>query len=419
MDPIRIVIGNGAIAKYPQGGGLWAWMLQYILGLNALGHDVYWFVLLRSSGDKVRDQELARTFLQRCVRYGVREQAALLYQVRGAATEMEFESMEALGMEKARVKEICQSADLLWNFFCSLRRPFLLRFRRRVLVGTDPGIIHVSAAQGCDLGIQDHHVFISDGLKLHAPDCQVPTLGFIWHPFPPAIYMPLWEGAPETDPHAPFTSVTQWWNSGELRHEGRVLSISKRDGYLPYLDTPCRTGLPFELAADLAPDTEDGRAERALLEQHGWRIVDPLSRVGSVGAYKRYIWASRAEFACVKPVYRELRTGWFSDRSVAYLSSGRPVIIEDTGFSDVLPVGEGILSFTTLDEAVAAVQDVDARYRRHAHAARSIAREYFDSDKVLRRMIDASMAGGQDRKSSWQPGAVKSLGSEAPDSDSS
>ncbi len=387
----RIVIGNSSLAKYPEGGGVWTWLLQYMLGFYALGHDVFWFELLLSTADWQRDAARTKTFFERFEQYGLRDRCVLLFFAPGT-TEIDLTTAQPLGMIEREVREICDSADLLLNMSCAFRSPLLFRFRHRVHVGGDPGHLQIGALT-CreDLGIYDHHVLFTDGLRLHSPDCQVPTLGLRWHTSPHPVYLPLWKVAPDPGRAAPFTSITQWWNSGELQHEGRVLSISKRDGYLRYLELPQRTGRSFQLAVDLDLRSEDGRSDFALLTRHGWEVIDPRHETGSMASYQGYIRRSRAEFGCAKPVYRELKTGWFSERSACYLALGRPVVVEDTGFSDILPTGDGILAFTSPEQAAAAVHEIDANYRRHAAAARAIAREYFDSDKVLSRLIEVSM----------------------------
>ena len=154
----------------------------------------------------------------------------------------------------------------------------------------------------------------------------------------------MWASAPDPGVETPFTSVTQWtW-------EDRVLSVGKRAAYLAYLDLPRLVGRPLELAVNLHP--RDHTGDRGLLRGAGWRLIHPHRVAGTVSGYQRYLRRSRAEFGCPKPIHRELRTGWFSDRSACYLASSRPVLIEDTGLSDHLPTGEGLLIFRDKAEAV-------------------------------------------------------------------
>jgi glycosyltransferase involved in cell wall biosynthesis len=149
---------------------------------------------------------------------------------------------------------------------------------------------------------------------------------------------------------------------------------------------PTRTGRRFELAANIDPADDTG--DRELLASEGWDLVHPHVEAGTPDSYHEYIRHSRAEFLCPKPIYRDLRTGWFSDRSACYLASGRPVLCEDTGFSEILPTGEGLLSFSDPEEAIAAVAEIDGNYMRHMSAARELAVAACDSRVTLQRMIE-------------------------------
>jgi hypothetical protein len=379
---IILANGGGSLAQYPQGGGLWSLLLQYVLGLRDLGHDVVWLELLPSSGDPATDRRLIRRFFRRFRHYGVGDRCALVCFDKVPV----LESARTYGLSIREVREVARTADLMWNFACGVRQPLLSLFTHPVLVDLDPGHLQV-AALTWDLDIPAHRAFLTVGTKMHDADCQVPTLGVTWKPFLPFVYLPWWRMSPDPGERAAFTSVTQWtWE--ELWWEGRVLSVSKRDAYLRYVALPQRTARAFELAANIHPDDPTG--DRDLLRGHGWKLVDPHRVAGSPPAYRRYIRRSRAEFSCPKPIHRELRTGWFSDRSAAYLASGRPVVSEDTGFADTLPIGHGLLTFRTPDEALAAVEEIDANYAHHMRAARDLAESYLDSRRSLEAMLTAS-----------------------------
>ena len=384
MSKLRLILGNGSLAAYPQGGGHWMVFLQYLLGLNALGHDVFWLELLKTTGDKERDRKLIRIFLTRFHHYGFGADCALLLLNRdfSAAT---LESAEVYGSSKCHVKDIIRSADLLWNFCCTLRQPFLSLFKHRALIDLDPGMVQVPAME-CDLSLADHETLLTIGSNIGEPTCQVPTLGRTWHRFLPFVYLPLWECAPDPGEQAPFSSVTQWtWD--EIWYKERVLSASKRRAFLRYIGMPQRAGRLFELAANIHP--RDMTGDRELMLEMGWKLVNPHRVARSPALYQNYIKRSRAEFSCPKPIYRELKTGWFSDRSVCYLASGRPVLAEDTGFSDYLPTGRGLLCFNTLEEALAGVAEIDRNYSQHAHAASELAQEHLSSQKWLPSMLSA------------------------------
>jgi hypothetical protein len=381
---LLIALGNGTLASYPQGGGHWSCFLQYLYGLRALGHDVFWLETLASTGKDTRDQRLISIFFGRLKRYGFNDRAALLVYDKHAG-EPALETAIAYGMSKNRIRRLISDSDLLWNFSCSLRQPLLSLFKRRVLIDLDPGLLQVSALTW-DIGIDDHDVFLSVGTKLQDGDSLVPTFRLPWNRFFPFVHLPQWTVTSAPGERAAFTSVTQWnWNY--LVVEGEPLSISKRDAYLRYLELPARTRRPFELAANIGhPDRAD---DRVRLVTMGWTLAEPHSVARTPLSYKSYIARSRAEFSCPKPIYRKLNTGWFSDRSVAYLASGRPVLAEDTGFSAHLPTGRGLLCFQNLSEAISGVQEIDGNYPVHMRAARELAEEYFNSQKWLRSMLSA------------------------------
>jgi hypothetical protein len=357
--------------------------LQHLLGLKDLGHDVFLLEILRSTGDAHHDQQCIKSFFEGLQRYGLNDQCALLLYDKAAGQR--FESADVYGKNRREVRDTIKDADLLWNDCCGVRQPLLGMFRHRVLIDLDPGHLQVSALT-VNMDLQYHDTFLTVGQKLHDADCEVPTLGFSWHPFAPVIYLSMWDFAPDPGREAPFSSITHWtW--AELWLQDRVLSISKRDAYLRYLELPRQTMRPFELAANIHPEDQTG--DRELLRSHGWELVDPWQVAGSPQAYQRYIARSRAEISCPKPIFRELKSGWFSDRSAAYLASGRPVLAEDTGFSDHFPTGEGLLVFNDLSEVIAGVAAIDANYERHRRAAREFAEEYVDSRRVLETMLAA------------------------------
>jgi hypothetical protein len=382
LDSWRIVLADASLAAYPLGGGHWSAFLQYAQGLRALGHDVLWLQLLGATGDPATDQRHIRLFFRRFRHYGLGDRCALLC----FDGPQDLESARLYGKTAPEIRDWIRTADLLWNFACAVRQPLLSRFKHPVLIDLDPGHLQVSSVTW-DLDIGAHRAFLTVGTRLHDPGCGVPTLGVTWRPFLPFVFLPWWSPWPDPGIGAPFTSVTHWtWET--LWWQDRVLSVSKRDAYLRYLTLPLRSSRPFELAVNLHPD--DATGDRELLTGHGWRLAHPYRVAGSPAAYRRYIRRSRAELGCAKPLHRELQTGWFSDRSAAYLASGRPVLAEDTGFGTALPTGHGLLAFRTLDEAVAGVEEIDRRYRHHMQAARDLAVAHLDARRSLAAMLAAS-----------------------------
>jgi len=358
--------------------------LQYPLGLRALGHDVFWLELLQSSGCRDKDLRLIRCFFERLAIYGLDHNCVVLLFDEDLA-QQPLEMSEAFGADSEAVRTNVASADLLLNFCCAIRQPLLSSFKRKVLLDFDPGHLQLSALS-CNLDIPGHDIFLTIGARINAPDCEVPTLGVEWRTFEPFVYLPMWQATRDPGADAPFTSITQWtWE--ELWWKERVLSVSKRAAYLKYAGLPHLAQRPFELAANIGQRDPAGDAK--VLREHGWRIVDPHEVAGSPSQYQKYIAGSRAEFMCPKPIHTAMKTGWFSDRSIAYLASGRPVLAEDTGFAERLPTGLGLLAFRNIEEAAAGVAEIDADYARHSRAARAIAEEVFDSRPRLEALLAA------------------------------
>jgi hypothetical protein len=381
---MRIVLGDGSLAPYPEGGGLWCWVLQYPLGLRALGHDVLILELLRTSGQRDRDLELIRGFFARMGSYGLADNSVLLLFDESLDLQP-IERSEAFGRSALAVKTAIADADLLLNFCCALRQPLLSQFKRSALLDFDPGHLQVSAL-GLEMGIGDHDVCLTVGARVGHPQCEVPLIGREWRFFESSLYLPMWQTAPDPGPDAPFSSITQWtWE--ELPWRGGLVSVSKRAAYKSHADLPRMVPRAFELAANIGND--DPTKDREYLMSRGWRLVEPHQVAASVAQYQEYIRRSRAEFICPKPIHAVFQTGWFSERSMSYLACGRPVLAQETGFSDRLPLGAGLFSFRNLDEAAAGVLEIDRNYARHSRSARELAEAQFDSRKRIPEMLAA------------------------------
>jgi hypothetical protein len=277
-------------------------------------------------------------------------------------------------------------ADMLWNFSYALRPPLLNRFRWRVLMDVDPGLLQVSALDW-DLGFANHDRHLTSGMNMGNPGCEVPTLGFSWLPFIQALHLDFWPEAPDPGRAAPFTSITHW-NWGELCWNGRRLSCSKREAYLQAVSLPRTAARRFLIAANLR-DPDDTLGDHKLLKSGGWEFSDPWVVADTPTNYRTFIQQSRAEISFPKPIYVDLRTGWFSDRSAAYLASGRPVVMQNTYLPDYFQTGEGLLTFSTLSEAAECIQRVDKDYSLHSKAARRFAEDVLDAKKTLPRTITA------------------------------
>jgi len=284
------------------------------------------------------------------------------------------------------VPDVLAEADLLFNISGHLTGWLRDLPGRSAYIDLDPGYTQFWNTAGVVHGsrLDGHDVYFTVGQNVGQSECAIPTCGLEWRPaLPPSTV----EEPPEAlgDPGR-FTTVGSWRGSfGRIEAGGTTYGLKahefRRFAGLPR-DVP---GVIFEVALDIDPaDHKDRRA----LEENGWRLIDPLAVAGEPAAYRHYIRNSWAEFSAAQGIYVETKSGWFSDRSVRYLASGKPVLVQDTGFGRTLPVGEGLLAFRTLDEAAAGVREIERDYDGHAKAARALAEEYFDSDRILGRMLE-------------------------------
>jgi hypothetical protein len=189
---------------------------------------------------------------------------------------------------------------------------------------------------------------------------------------------------------APMTTVSHWYMHQWVEDDdGEVYENNKRSGFLPYLNVPKHVAVPMEMALCFGLGDE---REQAMLEERGWRIRQTATTTSTPGAYQRYIQSSLGEFSCAKPAYVRLQTAWVSDRTLCYLASGKPVIVEDTGPSGFLPLDRGMIRFRSLDEAITGLNMVATDYDVHAHAARAIAEEYFDGARIAGEILELVMS---------------------------
>jgi hypothetical protein len=228
-----------------------------------------------------------------------------------------------------------------------------------------------------------HDQFVTIGQNIGLPECTIPTCGLAWVTTPPPVVLNSWPPS-SMPPVRGVSSIASWRGPyGPMEYAGQIYGQRVHE-FRKLIELPRKCRQAIELALDIHPS--DGKDRDRLLE-NGWRLVDPRVVAGDPYSYQEYIQSSQAEFMVAQGMYVKSKSGWFSDRSVCYLASGRPVIAQDTGLKEHYPTGLGLMLFSTLDEALAAIDDVLSHYTRHAAAAREIAEDVFDSDKVLARLL--------------------------------
>lgn len=383
------VVVAGALAnKHRHGGSAWVRM-SWAEALRALGFGVL-FVEQLAAADCVDDagrpadfaaSANAATFLAVTEAFGFGGDAALVCPDDG----------RVLGMGHDELLERLGEAELLVNISGHLRwRPALERLPRRVFVDLDPGYTQIWHASGGDAaGLEGHELHFTVGANVGAATCDLPTGGIRWRPIRQPVVLDRWLPAAPSEACSDFggfTTVASWRGAyGRPVWEGRSYGLKAHE-FRRFASLPRRTGLPFALALDIHPaDAHD--ADR--LRVAGWKLLDP-ALAGDIEGFRCFVRSSGAEFSAAQGVYVETRSGWFSDRTVRYLACGRPALVQDTGFSEHLPVGEGLLSFRTLEEARAGAQAIVADYERHAAAARALAERCFAPAPALAPLLEAT-----------------------------
>lgn len=365
----RVTIA-GAVAQRPGAGGHAAVFLQWLLGFRRLGWDVL-FVDRLEPGQDVRAQEA-----------WLRD----LFAGAGIADAWSATTPdgETVGRPRREVTDFVRSSAFLVNVMGYLDDAELMGAApRRVFLDIDPGFPQMWR----DLGLHDafagHDDFVTVGGRLGRPDCAIPECGLRWITTLPPVDTTWW---PEAGPpgNGAFTSIATWRGPyGPVDYGGQRYGLRVHE-FRRFIDLPERTGEPFEVALSI----DDGdEIDRDRLVDCGWQLVDPGAAAADIGAYRSYIARSRGEFMVAKNMYVDTRSGWFSDRSACYLASGRPVLAQDTGFTDDVPTGAGLLSFTTLDDAAAGVEAITARPGEHRRAARELAEAHFDAPLVIERLL--------------------------------
>lgn len=365
---MRILV-SGMLAGDPrQGGASWA-VLQYVLGLERLGHEVA-FVEPISAGRVVAAEPyfqlvLAETGLSR---------AALLVREDRTTVGQQYEDLRAWAAR----------ADLLLNLAGLLTEESLLEsIPVRVYVDLDPAFTQFWHAAGIEMRFAGHTHYVTVGQSLGRQGCPIPSCGVDWIPTVPPVVLERWPVAGAIG-HNALTTVGNWRSYGSIEHSG-IFYGQKAHSLRNLIELPSRTEERLMLALAIDPGE---LADLAELIRQKWELVDPVRVAGTPAAYAAFIRASKAEFGLAKSGYVLSRSGWFSDRSVCYLASGRPVVAQDTGFGAFIDAEEGLLPFATVDDAVAAIEELRRNYRRHARAARRLAEEHFDSDRVLTTLLE-------------------------------
>lgn len=375
----RIIVG-AYMFRYPLGGML-SWALQYIKGLDRLGHEVYIVEKAHYAGACYDPDHKAMTDDPAT---GLRIVGELLGQ-HGLGERwcmVDFEG-RCHGIASVGLDELFKTADLFVD--CGSHGSWLEQAARlpcRILIDGEPSYTQIQWQALVDSGqsIPEYDYYFTNGLLFGSRGCEVPTLGKTWWPIPNPVDTTYYQALPK--PSTPkLTTVMNWSAHSPIEYQGR--SLGQKDvEFDRFIELPKHIATKMEVAVAGVVPTEK-------LLSHGWLVRDAHEVTQTMNSYRAYIRDSAGEFGVCKQVFVATRNGWFSDRSAAYLASGRPVILQDTGFSEVLPTGVGLLAVSNEDDAVAAVEAVFADYDKHAAEARRIAVEYLDAKHVMTGVLDA------------------------------
>jgi len=370
-------------------GNTWAF-LQYVAGLERLGVETFWVdhQPKLDPGRAARERraqphedchsiEYASGRFEAMARdFGFERRWCIVYD----------DHREALGLTAGELGDVAADADLLLNLGARLPAESPLQeIPRRAYLDLDPGFTQVWAQQ-VDLGLDKHDCFFTVGQNVGREGFPVPTAGVPWQPTFPPVVLDLWPAHVEAGCER-ISTVADWHGSQYAQLDGELYA-GKREEFMRFLEVPKRAGRPIELALTIG---QHDHADLGLLLHNDWLVRDPYLYAGNLDSYREFIRFSRAEFSIAKSGYVKSRCGWLSDRTACYLASGKPAVVQSTGFEWRLPAETGLLTFETVDEAVAALAALERDYTGHARAARALAERHFDSQRVLGSLLERAL----------------------------
>ncbi|UEG50684.1 hypothetical protein LK994_04255 [Ferruginibacter lapsinanis] len=386
MKKLRIVVG-GFIGLYPTGGVTWDY-IQYVIGLQQLGHDVFYledtcqFPKFQSAGKEWNDPSDSIEYLKNTMeKFGLQNRWAY----------RDVASGNCFGMSLDKIKEICRTADVFINISAStFLRDEYLAIPKRVLIDSDPMFTQVDYLtetggkdpSGMKFILDNHNYHFSFGENIGQASCRIPLAGFNWHTTRQPICIDCWNTINPQKSNI-ISTVMNWSVRPDLIFDNENWG-QKNIEFKKFIGIPkLFTDISFEII--ITGLTDEKRNE---IKAHGWNTLDPLKTITDTLSYKEFITTAMAEFSVAKHTYVKSNSGWFSCRSACYLAAGKPVIAQDTQWSKYIPTGNGLFAFTDTESIITSVNDLKENYMKHSKAAIEIAREYFDSNKILNQLLE-------------------------------
>jgi hypothetical protein len=378
---MKIIIG-AVISLSPYSPGIaWDW-LQYAAGLQKLSHDVYYIEEVKP--EWLVDSRGARCDFEHSVNRDLFRASMGRVGLMGKACQIYNQGEATFGLSLDALVALSKEADLIINMAGHVKTDFVLsNIKRRAYVDQDPVYTQLwNAEYGKDLNFKMHDIFFSVGLNIGTHHTTIPDCGVKWRHILPPVVPELW---PFRIDHScgRFTTIASWAGFSDLRYRDEWYG-SKYEEFKRFAELPRMAKQEMEIA--LRRHREDDEGIR-LLKDNGW-VLNKANRISDLSSYQDYIARSRAEIGIAKNAYVKGRSGWFSDRAAHYLASGKPALVQSTGFEQYLPTGKGLITFSDMEEAVAGVEAINRDYETHCRAAREFAEEHLDYRKVLTAMLD-------------------------------
>ena len=375
---IKVAICAVALDHPKAGGHQWVY-LNWALGLRALGCEVMWLEGVTPGVSPQKLCEHVETLKSHLDPYGLSKTVALY------SKSWTLEPIPRVSIPDLVNLEATFDADLLLDLAYGVPPQLVSRFKRSALVDIDPGLTQIWINTG-QFQIAPHDTYFTIGETVGQPTALFPDCGLRWRYTPPAVFLPNWQVA-EANDDASFSTVTGWWE-GWVEFGAESYFNRKRDGFLPFVSLPKYTGQSLELSV---PKETGVLEEKQALIAQGWRITDSFATCSTPWDYQGYIQKSRGEFSCARPSYVRLQNAWISDRTLCYLASGKPAIVQHTGPSRFLPDNDGLFRFHDMDEAACSLEAAVGDYERHCKSARVLAEEYFDAEKAAKSLLEQAL----------------------------
>ena len=377
----------GFMGGMPIAGVIWQ-HIHYVVGLQRLGHEVYYIedsarLPYNPETFEVNDEvDYPGKILERLA-------AEFDFKHRWAFCARYLKETPTTGLPLKRIQQLYREADAILNI-CGTQEfnDDLLKSDRIIYVESDPGVEQIKIDKGVQSTVdylKGHRALFTFGENVSSRSFPVPKHGFKWHATRQPVVTDLWKTDRAPKRAAVFTSIANWSTSGlkDITWRSRKYLWSKSREFIRFVEAPKKSGETFELATNISD-----APTRTKFERNDWRLVSPLQMSVDYWLYRDYIQQSKGEFTVAKDQYVRLNTGWFSDRSACYLAAGRPVITQETGFTKNYGGNKGLLAFRSLGEIAEGVKRINSDYEKHSGAARQIAREVFEAEKVLKSLLD-------------------------------